>query len=117
MDWYTDYFCPMVHHYCDENNYLRRALLLLDSAPGHLQDTGKIRMTVDVKVEYLPQNATSLLQPMEQGIIVNLKAYYLHQTGRGEYCLGGGRGMLEKGTFALVTQPLLRIYYRQCLRK
>jgi hypothetical protein len=40
----------MVHHYCDENNYPRKVLLLLDSAPGHLPNTGKIRMTVDVKV-------------------------------------------------------------------
>jgi hypothetical protein len=94
------------------------ALLMLDSAPGHLPDTGKIRMTVDAKVEYLPPNTTSLLQPTEQGIISNFKAYYLHQTGRGEYCFSGGRGTLgEKGTFYLVTQPLLCIYDHQCLKE
>jgi hypothetical protein len=59
----------MVQHYYDENNYPRRALLLLGVASGHLPDTGKIFMTVDVKVEYLPQNTTSLLQPMEQQIL------------------------------------------------
>jgi transglutaminase-like putative cysteine protease len=77
----------------------------LDSVPGLLPDTGKIRMTVDVKVEYLPPNTTSLLQPMEQGIIVNFKAYYLQQTGRGKYYLGGGRGILEKGTFGRAPSP------------
>jgi hypothetical protein len=75
MDWYTDYFCPTVHHYCGENNYPRRMWLLLSNAPGHLPNIGKIRMTVDLKVEYLPPNTSSLLQPMDQGIIANLKAY------------------------------------------
>jgi hypothetical protein len=70
-NWYTDYFCPRVHRYCGENNYPRRALLLLllDNAPGNPRKTGKIRTTVVVKAEFLPSNTTYLLQPMDQGII------------------------------------------------
>jgi hypothetical protein len=65
-----------VHCYCDENNYSRRALLLLlDNAPGRPPNAGKIRKTVDVKAEFLPSNTTSLLQPMDQGIIANFKAH------------------------------------------
>jgi hypothetical protein len=76
-NWYTDYFCPRLHRYCDENNYSRRALLLLDNAPGHPPNIGKIRRNADVKVEYLPPNTTSLLQLLDQGVVENFKAYYL----------------------------------------
>jgi hypothetical protein len=83
MSWYTDYICPTVHCCCDENNYPRRALLLSESAPGHPPNIGKRRRAVDVMVEYLLPNTSSLLQPMGQGIVANFKAYYLWQTCKG----------------------------------
>ncbi|XP_037914691.1 tigger transposable element-derived protein 1-like [Hermetia illucens] len=36
----------------------------------------------NVKVAFLPPNTTSLLQPMDQGVIATLKAYYLRRTFR-----------------------------------
>jgi hypothetical protein len=68
---YTDYFCPTVHRYYDENNHARRALLLLNSALGHPPNTGKIRTAVDVMVEYRPPNTIFLWQPMDKGVIEN----------------------------------------------
>jgi hypothetical protein len=59
-NWYTDYFCPTVYRCCDENNYRRRLLLLLDSAPGYPPNSGKITMTVYIEVECVLPNTTSL---------------------------------------------------------
>ncbi|XP_066956269.1 tigger transposable element-derived protein 1-like [Macrobrachium rosenbergii] len=39
-------------------------------------------MHPSVKVVYLPPNTTSLIQPMDQGIVANFKAYYLGRTIR-----------------------------------
>ncbi|XP_066958981.1 tigger transposable element-derived protein 1-like [Macrobrachium rosenbergii] len=57
-----------------------KVLLVLDNAPGHLADLSN--MQPNVKVVYLPPNTTSLIQPMDQGVIANFKAYYLRRTIR-----------------------------------
>ena len=50
----------------------REVLLLLDNCPAHPVVEG----LTSIKVVMLPANATSKLQPMDQGIINNLKALY-----------------------------------------
>lgn len=52
----------------------RKVLLLIDNAAGH----GSIDESVypNVKIEYLPANTTSHLQPMDAGIIRNFKLHY-----------------------------------------
>ena len=52
----------------------RKILLLLDNASGH----GAIYNSEfpNVHIEYLPPNTTSHLQPMDAGIIRNLKLHY-----------------------------------------
>ncbi|MEE6509355.1 hypothetical protein FKM82_025734 [Ascaphus truei] len=55
-----------------------KALLLLDNAPGHpvyLDDHHP-----NVMVVFMPPNTTSLIQPMDQGVIASFKAYYLRRT-------------------------------------
>ena len=50
----------------------RRILLLVDHAPSH-----RIREELtNVVVEFLPKNTTSVLQPLDQGIIRSFKASY-----------------------------------------
>ena len=50
----------------------RKALLLLDNAPSHIFDT-ELKST---RIAFLPPNSTSVLQPMDAGIIRTFKAYY-----------------------------------------
>uniref|UniRef100_A0A673CZT8 HTH CENPB-type domain-containing protein n=1 Tax=Sphaeramia orbicularis TaxID=375764 RepID=A0A673CZT8_9TELE len=61
-DWFTYHFVPAVERYCAVKGIPFKVLLLLDN------------------VVYLPPNTTSLLQPMDQGVIASFKAYYLRRT-------------------------------------
>ena len=80
QDWFTHHFCPVVERYCASNNLSHKALLLLDNAPGHPANLSDL--SDQVRVEFLPKNTTSLLQPMDQGVIATFKAYYLRRTFR-----------------------------------
>lgn len=80
IDWYKNYFCPTVLKFCDRNNLPKKAILLLDNAPGHPQNLDTLDTGLDVKVIYMPPNTTSILQPMDQGVIFTFKAYYLRIT-------------------------------------
>ena len=56
----------------------RKILLLVDNHPGH----PKGLELSNIEVVFLPENTTSLIQPMDQGIIRNFKGHYrskLHQ--------------------------------------
>ncbi|XP_051885228.1 tigger transposable element-derived protein 1-like [Pristis pectinata] len=75
--WFTSYFCPTVKSYCEENNLELKALLVLDSTPGHPLNLESLPTCLPVEVVYLPANTTSPIQPMDQGVISNFKAYYL----------------------------------------
>jgi len=79
-DWYTNYFSPTVLRFCEDKKLQPKVLLLLDNAPGHPQNLNEIRTPLDVKVVYMLPNTTSLLQPMDQGVIATFKAYYLRNT-------------------------------------
>ena len=46
--------------------------LIVDNCPAHTE----IRVLESVQILFLPPNATSLLQPMDQGVIRSLKAKY-----------------------------------------
>ena len=50
----------------------RYALLILDNAPSHPKDVKVSNM----KVIFLPANATSKFQPLDQGIIKAIKTIY-----------------------------------------
>ncbi|XP_029980169.1 tigger transposable element-derived protein 1-like [Sphaeramia orbicularis] len=77
-DWFTNHFVPAVERYCAAKGIPFKVLLLLDNAPGHPPTLGDFHP--NVKVVYLPPNMTSLLQPMDQGVITSFKAYYLRRT-------------------------------------
>ena len=75
--WFVHDFCPGVKTYCEKHNFEKKALLLLDSAPGHPVDLDDSSTGIKVEVVFLPPNTTSLLQPMDQGTIAAFKAYYV----------------------------------------
>nr|XP_023648729.1 tigger transposable element-derived protein 1-like isoform X2 [Paramormyrops kingsleyae] len=77
-DWFVSCFIPEVEKYCKENDVPFKIMLILDNAPGHPADLDDFHP--NVKVVYLPPNIASLIQPMDQGVIANLKAYYLCAT-------------------------------------
>nr|XP_033817702.1 tigger transposable element-derived protein 1-like isoform X1 [Geotrypetes seraphini] len=77
-DWFKNHFIPAVEHYCLEKEIPFKILLVLDNAPGHRSTSGELHPNVNVV--FLPPNTTSLLQPMDQGVIASFKAYYLRQT-------------------------------------
>ena len=54
-----------------------RALLVLDNALGHLLELGTLGTDFLVEVVFLPPNTTSIIQPMDEGLIATFKAYYL----------------------------------------
>ncbi|POW17710.1 hypothetical protein PSTT_00318 [Puccinia striiformis] len=56
----------------------RHVLLLLDNFSAHLKGLEGLCLT-NLKVEFLPPNLTSVLQPCDAGIIRAFKAYYRRQ--------------------------------------
>ncbi|XP_045101464.1 tigger transposable element-derived protein 7-like [Portunus trituberculatus] len=53
-----------------------RALILLDNAPAHPPASELVAKHGRIRVKFLPPNTTSLIQPMDQGIIVAFKRLY-----------------------------------------
>jgi len=74
-DWFLNCFCVEVEQYCHESSISFKALLVLDNAPGHPAHVNDLHPSV--RVMFLPPNSTSLIQPMNQGIVTVFKVYYL----------------------------------------
>nr|XP_012148419.1 PREDICTED: uncharacterized protein LOC105663526 [Megachile rotundata] len=77
-EWFHNFFVPDVKRYLSKKGLPFKALLLIDNAPGHPQDLHH----ENVQVVFLPKNTTSLLQPLDQGIISTFKAQYIKRTFR-----------------------------------
>jgi len=75
-DWFHHCFVPDVEKYLKQKNLAFKVLLLLDNAPSHSNNLSH----PNVQVEFLPPNTTSLLQPLDQGIIGTFKAYYIRKS-------------------------------------
>jgi hypothetical protein len=78
QDWFCSEFVPAVKAYLLKNNLALKCLLLLDNVPGHSQCVGDL--FPEIKVVFLPPNTTSLLQPMDQTVIVSFMCYCEHRT-------------------------------------
>nr|XP_031850389.1 tigger transposable element-derived protein 1-like [Nomia melanderi] len=75
-DWFLNCFVPEVENYLKQKNLSFKALLLLNDAPNHPQDLSH----PNVKIVFLPPKTTSLLQPLDQGIIYTFKTYYIRKS-------------------------------------
>ncbi|XP_045137247.1 tigger transposable element-derived protein 1-like [Portunus trituberculatus] len=80
QEWFYNQFIPEVKKYCRSNSIPFNVLLVLDNALGHPSYLDDFHP--NVKVVYLPPNTTSIIQPMDQGVIVTFKKYYLRCTFR-----------------------------------
>ncbi|UYV72204.1 hypothetical protein LAZ67_9002170 [Cordylochernes scorpioides] len=71
-EWFNKCFVPEVEDYMKEMGLEFKILLILDNAPGHPNLEHP-----NIKVVFFPPNTTSLIQPLDQGIISTFKKYYV----------------------------------------
>ncbi|XP_051784731.1 tigger transposable element-derived protein 1-like [Erpetoichthys calabaricus] len=71
-DWFHQCFIPQVKVYLAEKGMPFKVLLIMDNAGGHAADLSYS----GVQMEFLPPNTTSLIQPMDQGVIRAFKTLY-----------------------------------------
>nr|XP_033794861.1 tigger transposable element-derived protein 1-like [Geotrypetes seraphini] len=77
-EWILETFAPAVKKFLLEKELPLKALLILDNAPAHPKDLEEILQEnyPFIKVQYLPPNTTSIIQPMDQQVIANFKKLY-----------------------------------------
>lgn len=73
-NWFLNYFVPSVKKYLKDKMLPEKAMLLIDNAPTHPEEA--VLKSGGIFVKFLPPNATSLIQPMDQGSIEALKRRY-----------------------------------------
>ena len=56
-----------------------KAVLLLDNCSAHPNEEELISADGKVVAKFLPPNVTSLIQPMDQGVMVSIKHWYLRK--------------------------------------
>ncbi|GFU95024.1 tigger transposable element-derived protein 1 [Trichonephila clavipes] len=71
-EWFNNCFVPEVEAYMKEKSLDFKVLLIVDNAASHLQLEHP-----NVQLVFLPPNTTSLIQPLDQGIIATFKKYYI----------------------------------------
>lgn len=106
-DWFMNCFVPNVKQYLASKSLPFKALLLIDNLPGH-PETLKL-VNPNVEVRFLPPNTTSLLQPLDQGIIATFKRYYLRRT------FSQILDRMELDTSLTVTQSWKQFNIAQCV--
>nr|XP_022919244.1 tigger transposable element-derived protein 1-like [Onthophagus taurus] len=71
--WFLNCLLPSAEKYLKQKKIDFKILLILDNAPSHPKNFSH----PNVEVIFLPPNTTSLLQPLDQGIISTFKSYYI----------------------------------------
>ncbi|GFX23124.1 tigger transposable element-derived protein 1 [Trichonephila clavipes] len=74
-EWFNNCFVSEVEAYMKEKSLDFKVLLIVDSAASHPQLEHP-----NVQLVFLPPNTTSLIQPLDQGIIATFKKYYIKTT-------------------------------------
>ncbi|GFX67900.1 tigger transposable element-derived protein 1 [Trichonephila clavipes] len=74
-EWFNNCFVPEVEAYMKEKYLDFKVLLIVDNAASHPQLEHP-----NVQLVFLPPNTTSLIQPLDQGIIAIFKKYYIKTT-------------------------------------
>lgn len=90
LDWFENDFIKNVKKWRNDNHKTGKVLLLLDNAPSHPSAEVLNSIDPDFQVMYFPPNVTSLIQPMDQGVIEKFKRMYRKQMLR--------RLLLNEGT-------------------
>ena len=79
LDWFNNYFVPEARAHCDSIglDHNCKILLILDNCSAHPK--AELLVKDNVFGVYLPPNCTSLIQPMDNGILRSLKSKYRTQ--------------------------------------
>ena len=72
--WFHEKFVPQVSEWLQKKGLPKKAVLLIDNAPCHPADISSCDGEIFVK--FFPPNVTSLIQPMDQGVISTMKRIY-----------------------------------------
>lgn len=75
-NWFHTNFIPAVRQHLSSQGLSENALLLIDKNPSHPDDQHLRSEDSLIFVQYFPAKVKSLIQPMEQGIIHDLKLIY-----------------------------------------
>ncbi|CAF2050242.1 unnamed protein product [Rotaria magnacalcarata] len=78
LDWFNKCFVPEVKSYLERKGIEFKVLLVIDNATSH-PDSLKLA-NKHVEIAFLPPNTTSILQPLDQGVIRCFKAIYTRQS-------------------------------------
>ncbi|KFD50665.1 hypothetical protein M513_08472 [Trichuris suis] len=78
-NWFKNTFIPEVKKFQNLIGKTGKVLLLIDNAPSHPSAACLNEIDETVEVRFLPPNVTPLIQPMDQGVIENLKRLYRKQ--------------------------------------
>ncbi|GFW19277.1 tigger transposable element-derived protein 1 [Trichonephila clavipes] len=74
-EWFNNCLVPEVEVYMKEKSLDFKVLLIADNAASHSQLEHP-----NIQLVFLPPNTTSLIQPLDQGIIATFKKYYFKTT-------------------------------------
>uniref|UniRef100_A0A8C0QS57 HTH CENPB-type domain-containing protein n=1 Tax=Chelonoidis abingdonii TaxID=106734 RepID=A0A8C0QS57_CHEAB len=75
-EWFNKYFVPDVRSHLCRQKLEPEALLLFDNCPTHSPVETLTSKDRKIKLNYLPKNTTSKIQPLNQGIITTFKMNY-----------------------------------------
>ena len=75
-EWFQKSFIPNVRRHLRERRLEEKALLLLDNCRAHPPADMLRSADGNITVMYMPPNTTSVIQPLDQGIIASFKRRY-----------------------------------------
>ena len=74
--WFHNHFVPTAQAKLREMGLEPKAVLLLDNCSAHPNEEELVSADGLVVAKFLPPNVTSLIQPMDQGVLVSIKRRY-----------------------------------------
>ena len=75
-DWFHHQFVPRVQEKLREMSLEPKAVLLLDNCSANPNEEELVSTDGKVVAKFLPPNVTSLIQPVDQGVLVSIKRRY-----------------------------------------
>ena len=74
--WFYEKFVPFCHKALRDKRVPQKAILLMDNAPSNPDVENLSSEDGLITCAYLPPNTTSVIQPMDQGVLENIKRRY-----------------------------------------